>query len=488
MKKLVSNLDEIEDCWRTGNYSVALKGLIQLQKLKLDAPTTLRAAALARRLQNPHLGLMFLRPLISFEKNADPQVMLEHAACLIKEDVISPSLRILERIDKNRFPEALLYQAFSYFSFWDYGSAVPLLKDYLQSPLITEYQGTIGTVNLASALINSGQAQESLPLLENLIVTLKAKNLELLTGNSLELLAQAHIYLKHYPQAETALQEAYETLSKSHPRYLLFVRKWQTHLQSLTKKKDQKEIASEFADLSREAEGLSDFETIRDIELLSSLSAGNADKFHRVYFGTPHEGYRARALRLAPSSFVAVESYHYQLGPRQKSGFWIDWRNHVSSLGEIPLRKNSLATKVLSHLCSDFYRPFSVTRLFHCLFPEDNYDPIKDTHRVYEVIRRTHMALDESQLPLKIVTDKNGYRITSEGCEVVLSRQVANHLGSFDQIVRDRSLSDYFSAKDAQSWTQLSLATVIRKLNAAHISGRLEKAGSGRSTVYKWKG
>lgn len=139
-------------------------------------------------------------------------------------------------------------------------------------------------------------------------------------------------------------------------------------------------------------------------------------------------------------------------------------------------------------LCSDFYRPFSLGRIYNELFPLEIFDPAHDNHRVYEIIRRCNHLLRREFAQLRIAAGPQGYSMTSTNpVAVVIPENAKAKSQSFEMILWSKARNLAFSAKETQEWTQTPLTTTIRKLNGLMSMGLIEKKSSGKNTLYQFR-
>lgn len=476
-------LKKVEQFIQIGKFVEAKKMMSAVSRSQLQPSQILKLAQLMRRSDHANLGLVLLRPLMNFKVQMSPEhlqdVQIEYAACMIKRGVIAPAMRILEKFDAEKFPKILLFQSFGLFAEWNYQLAIPLLQQYCQSGFITKYEQTVGKVNLAAAYLGTSQATVAERELDLIIPWLKSESHFLLLGNCYELMAQAKLQNGQYKQAEQFVEEAEKIFGHEKSRHRLTARKWELILNAKQNKISPAEISENFWKFRQEALERNDFETVRDSEAWLACLLQDKEQFRKVYFGSSFKGYRQNLLKMLGSDIELQKSYSLQVGEGADST-----SINFFDIGDI----SEITKAVLQLLCSDFYRPFSVGRIFNHLFPFDLFDPIQDTHRIYEIVRRTNFWLRSQKYPISVVSSKYGYKLSSsKKCELQVPIDAALVSECFEKVLIRKSDKKSFSAKEVCEWTGTPLTTVIRKLNGLISSGYLLKLNSGRKTRYCWQ-
>ncbi len=483
---------EIEKLIRDGDSARARLCLSHLRKNKLNSNERYQAARFARRLDDPKLGLLLLRPIVELSQRQKvacaPDIQIEYAVCLIKQGISSQGVRLLQTVDPERHPHVLLYRSFAHFSNWEYAAAVPLMERYIKSPQLTDYERIIGTVNWIAALVGARNMDEADRQIRILVPKLQERNLSLLLGNTYELWTQVAIFRRQIEPAAKMLDLAARTLSLSQSRYRFFIEKWKIYLSGL-QNGPSSDLLTRFQELSHGAAAIGDFETIRECDLLQGEIFKDLELIRKVYFGTPYSGYRNRIKALQIVNFDETDTHLWQF----KQGSQTEVKTldlYAMKWGEdsLPTKRLKNTERLLQLLTTDFYRPFAWTRIYNNLFPEEIFDPVLDPHRIYELIRRANGWLKESGLPFDVSNDPFGYRISaSQTCAILLKSDLGDRASSFEDLVRRSAGGASFKAREAQQWSQLPLTTVIRRLNSAVVSGRCEKKGKGKNTVYAWR-
>ena len=162
---LIQDIEKINELIVSGHGAEARRLLRSLVEKKVPRAERLSLATLARRSNLHGVALRPLNPVVrptgKRRRSLTDKEKAEYAASLSYIGAAPEALAILRTVNADGVPESLLYQAFAHFSQWDYAAPIPLLRKYLQSSLITDYQRLIGKVNLLAASLRNGMAMSS---------------------------------------------------------------------------------------------------------------------------------------------------------------------------------------------------------------------------------------------------------------------------------------------------------------------------------------
>lgn len=431
-------------------------------------------ANIARRGGLILLGLRLLAP--SLKNDPTPEELAEYGVLLQKNGSVREALNALEKIDGDKIPDSLLYRAFCLFTRWDYASARPLLERYVASPKITEYQRTIGMVNLASAYNSVQDFTQARALLGELIETCAQKNYARLEGNCHELLAQVHVQNRDWMAAHSELAKAEKLLANDFSLDRFFVQKWKWIISAL-KAGD----TAPLLELKAKALELKHWESVREADLYLAKVSGDKDLFQRVFFGTPHESYREKLKKECPEiepgeEFFLGEGEMLLDLPLSEFG------------GEAVFKSGKKIHQLVCLLLMDLYRPQRLAPLFADLFPDENFNVFSSPNRVHQLLRRTRKALKEEGLPLEILEHEGAYSLQVQpGLRVrlALERKVASP--EHAHLIRLKTLfpNMVFSAREARAQLGLPLTSFHRVLKYGLEKGLLKQQGNGPKTRYK---
>jgi hypothetical protein len=448
----------------------------------------------ARKSHKTEIAMLLLRQYLDFSNlmNSDnyPELQIEYAACLIKKEISTAAIQILNKFDYSIFPQILLYQSLGHFAEYNFHLAIPLLEIYCNCDNISYHEKLAGFLNLAMALLYNCQFEQAQTVLTKLIPQLSDLSVLTLLAQCYLLLAQVHLHLGNYKNANISLSNSEKTINRFHMPDQLRRKKWKLVIWSLQNRSKIEFYAEKFRQLRVEAKTLNDFETIRDLDAWYSVLVQNQDLFQFVFFGTSSLSYR-KCIFSSFGEKINIPDYYYKtLGKTKntnaipKFDLFLTEKDNIVQTFALSANTNRLSQL----LCTDFYRPFSLCKIFNQLYPLEIFDPLTDPQRIYEHVRLTNILFREKQLPLKINSTATGYILNStEPCKLLIPIDTARRTECFEETLIRKSQTNIFSSKEAQSWTNSPLSTLNRKLNGLVKAGYLLKLGSGKSTRYLWK-
>ncbi len=465
---------ECEEWTRIGESRRVHHALSVIPNRDIPQRWRLPLANIARRGGLILLGLRLLAP--SLKSEPTPEELAEYGVLLQKNGSAREALTTLEKIDGDEIPEALLYRAFCLFTRWDYAQATPLLERYVASAKLNDYQRLIGRVNLASAYNVLEQDALARDLLNELVATCRAKNYARLEGNCHELLAQVHLRKEDWSSAEDELELAEGLLANDISLDKFFVQKWNLVISAL-----KSSSQAPLLELRRRALELRHWESVREADLYRVKLTGDPNLFQHVFFGTPHESYRAKLMKECPG----IEPSEELLVGQGERVFDLS----LSEVDGAPVfGSGKKIHQVICYLFTDFYRPLRLAPLFAELFPEENFNVFSSPNRVHQLLRRTRKALKDEGVALEIREDSGAYSIhILPGLSVRLTndRKVAST--EHAHLIRLKSIypAMQFSAKDARAKLGLPLTSFHRVLKYGLEKGLLVQQGNGPKTRYK---
>jgi len=480
MSGFVDNLEKIDLLIRKGRIKEARQALLSVKNETMERKFRRPFADLARRCDLNMLSLYFLRPIIRSDTPVTPEPSglekASYAATLIRIGATLEGLKILSEIDSNEVPDVGLYQAFAYFSQWNYQIAIPGLKRFINSKKITEYRRLIGKVNLAAALITTQNIVESETLLEELFDSAKVEAQEFILGTILELKAQLAYQKRDFQLGRDLLVDARKILQQESPS-LLYVEKWTLILQ-LAEKPNQVDLHQKMDFLKGQSEKWDLYESIRDIDFYKSLFTQNDDLFRHVYIGTPFPDYRRKMLELYPGQFREPSTHSWMLGATTQPELKVN-----------VVIENEILRKFFAIVSSDFYRPIPLGGIFYQLYPNEHFDPITSPNRVAKTVSRMRKLWQEQKIPLSIGTKGHSFRLISTTPCLVLWQKTLMTRSNYDISLAQLKL--HFSKRTftrAQVCKALGVspATAHRILQWHINNHKVFAFGRARSTRYSF--
>ncbi len=390
---------------------------------------------------------------------------------------------MLQILRPDQVPQIWLYEAHALFTQWDYEKAIPVLRKYVKADL-SDYQRTIGKVNLASAYVHERYFEEAKHLLMELEEETRRNRLHALYGNTLERFAELAILERDWKSAERHLADADRAVKEAGGFDEFFVRKWRSilHLYQQPKAGSQ-----EVKKLRGEAEKLSHWETVRECDAYRAIVTQNHDLLLRVYFGTPFPSYRKRLLQDFKASITIPEQFEWELLGEGKLKARCDLLIDNSAFKD--LKFGQVKHRLLKTLASDFYRPFRVAHLFSEIYPGERFRLNSSRARIHVGVRDLKLWLKGKRLPLQVVERRGEYQLHSKGPSVTLSipspQWWEKHSLKGLAELRARAGANPFSAADVAKWLALPRRTAFELIKEALEQRLLVKSGAGPHTRYK---
>lgn len=456
-----------------------IRSLTEIEIVKIPRKWRLPLATLCRRVAQIPLGLKILAPVIAPEKNGTPpssSELAEYAALLQKFGAVDDALRLLARVDLREVPEALMYKAVCHFSRWEYGDAVPLLESYVDLA-VSSYQGLVGRVNLAAALIGTLKFDDAEKLLEENIRIARESQAARLEGNCHELLTQVHLMKRDLVSASRCLEVAETLLVGPQSLDRLFTNKCRAYLTAL-----ETRSTKSLLEFRREAVSWPHAETVRETDLFTLMIEPIEELHDTLYFGTPFKGYRSRMEALLGQR---QQKTQYILGAAEDPCF--DIASGESPFGD-SLKPGSSVHKVIGALLRDFYRPARFGSLFGQLFPNEHFDIHSSPARVHQSLRRARRWLLENRVPAEIKETNGTYKLEITGAVSFRLLADRENLGRHGLLLAQLSSAfprgEPFTAAAACEKLEMTTSSFHRFLQPMLESGRVEKFGASTSTVY----
>jgi len=462
-----------EQLLREGRISKAAALLSPLNASQIDRGHRRTLANLARRANLCNLGLRILTPAMAETPSAAESA--EYAALLHRIGANEEAIRILEGVDANLAPEALLYLALCHSGRWDHAGAVAPLERYCTHPAVNGYGRALGYLNLFMNLVASEQfarARALIPQLENQLAG---------HPHQLGLLAQARAEMavleSDFLEAERQIRLA-ELLLKDQSADHLFARKWRAVIHLITAADSVL-----LREVRRDALNAGEWEMVRDCDYQLLKFAGTQDLFNQLYAGTPVRSYREALVRMTNKRFKIPPVNLLGEGERK-----LDLTTGEINGEDIFSRKKTLH-RVLVALMRDTYRPLRVGGLFLQVFPSQHFDVFTSPDRLHQLIFRLRAILRESGSPVEIVEDNQFYRAVVQAGWAV-SLEVSERPIEPSHIARLRQIfgHEFFTPRSARETLRLTPSALRRLIRSALDANLLVQQGRGPACRYKIAG
>jgi len=392
MKKTIHKVNE---CIRAGRLVKAREILVKVGQKKIPRRVALPLAALARQTRLLELSIAILHPWMDSEPSEAEK--FEYASSLAGIGATDEAIAILERVDPQVFPAALLLNALTRATQWDYSGAIPSLKKFV-GMTVSSQQKMVAKLNLAAALIFEARLEEASPLLDELLEKTAEKKLATLYGTVLELCAQHAIFRARWKEAEKFLRKAETAFEKITGTEFFFIRKWKALLMLLRDGPTSEALEGVRA-FRLEAISRSHWETARTCDRFLAIVCEDRALWLYLYFGSPFKSLRNKLVAEFKGDKSIPREYVWHLGGENRA----------------PALRLNKAPMLASFLCRDFYRPPRLASLHHLLYPEEPYHPRLSPIKTKRAIVALMRWFSKQRLPLAIHAQAGRYRLEATG-------------------------------------------------------------------------
>lgn len=490
-----------ENLVREGQGAQVRRDLRRLNLAKVPREEVFQVANLANRLGASDLTLRILNPIVRAPKGQStpksPAEVSEYAWGLARVGSFKEAADLLESIDDETTPKALLYRAFVAIFQWEYREAIGFLKEYLRRADLDDYNRTIAEVNQAACHIFIEENADARKLLERLRETCEEKNYKLLSGNVQELLAQVAMHEGNYQEALDLLDRGAASLADVKGLSEFFIRKWRV----IVELKQSKEGAlNGLQDIRNEAISLEHWESVRDCDFYRATYSKDEDILRFLYFGTPFHSYRKRLEHfIGENPFKDTDNFAWipNLADPKLAGSTngsIDIFDVFAGTfaNRAQLKKGQVLHRLLQVLSRDYYRPCRVGVIFSEVFPDEFYNPVTSPDRIYKSIRRLRKWFKEKQVPLEVLERHGQYRLNLTSTDRPVALLVRAVQPKSVELGESSKLAELFaefgtrpfSTKEAAKLLEVNHATISRLFQAPLQDGRLQRLYSGPKTKY----
>jgi len=485
--KVADFISYIDVLIRTGRSAKARSELTRHRPSSFTREERFELAAVARRAALPWLTLRLLTPIVrsSAKKNlqASTREKAEYAAALVRVGAVREAVEMLENLDSKEFPQVLLYQAHALFTQWEYEKSIPILLSYLKKDL-TDYQRTVGEINLASAYVHERHYDEAQKLLAKLEHSTQAQNLPALFGNTLERQAEMAIDRKDWKLAKRYLATAEKAVEQAAGFDAFFVNKGRSILNLHI---DGRKGLLDFEKFKAIANEKKHWETVRECDAFRAVICRDRDLFLKVYFGTPYLSYRERLREDFKDSVEIPDSLPF---PLPSLSARTGTTGNLDLLRKEGLKSGQLKHRLLKAMVSDFYRPARVAHLFSDLYPGESFELVGSRARVHVAMQELRNWFRKKRLPLRIVETQGEFRLTSSvsGLQLIvpsLQWWQQNPISRL-AIARAQAGTSAFSAGEFAHWLKIPRRTAFEILSDSVSRGVLTKSGAGPTTRYQF--
>lgn len=453
-----------------------------------------KAASLARRAGLLPLALQLMSPIVRPKTPISPPATDEELATygliLLNLGAIEECDRILETANQLH-PEILIAKAFSKIRSWNYSKAIEYLESYTAQPALTPYQKMTALVNLAASFVAIGDLKRGRSLIENILTETEQQGWSLLHRNSMELLAQTAVQEEHFDEARKILEKMTATEDD------LFIQKWLT-IANLKESPESRSSQDSILKLKNRATELNHWETVRDCDYHLALARQDNPLMLKVYFGTPFKSFRDR-IRHSTSEWLTIPRTHSMTmtgTPAPPRVFDLRQASEIQQ-SDVRLPKERVLHKTIKTLTSDLYRPFPVGSIHSSVYAGEQFNFSSSPQRVAFLIHRLRAWLDESGIPLDILNNRDGYRLSSSDAFGFQYWDQGPEFPATDAPNSNRLYEEWleslshlresdFSAHDVAKQLKIAERTARYFLKWAIEANLLMRVGSGRGIRYRF--
>jgi hypothetical protein len=471
---------EIDNLIKQGKASEAKRKFLALDINSVPRSKRVILAQIARKLnlarQILKLLSPYVRPAVAGQFVATTEERALYAVGLTRLGVYKEAEKILSELDSQDFPQVLLFRAHVCIFNWDYAAAIPLLKKYILA-LTDPYQIQVAKLNLAAAFYHHNDKVKFLPLCQSLIAEAELQKLDLILGNSLELISQYYISIQNFTLANQTLDKAEVILKDSPPQYSLFVKKWRVIL-TLMQSKTSPQVVESLQILKAEARHSKDWEVIRECDFYQALATEDTALYQQVFEGTPYLGYRKKMQDYSKLRFLPQNTYLWKVplksGALQLPSLHFDLSKGFSlKVGEENIETLTSYPKLhqlFQVLCRDFYRPIPIGEAFYFLYPDEYYVWDNSPNRVLRLVKRLRRWLNSQNIPLSIHLEKSNLNLIAKApVEILLTRK--RSLEKATDLIWEKLTLELkkpsFTSQDVSECLKLSARSATRLLNWA---------------------
>lgn len=481
--------EEVDELVKAGALAQAKDLLRKSRQRNFPADEVGKICLLARRVGMPELALRLLAPIVRPQGRVRSEATAEHfteyGGALIHVGSTLEGMKLLEGIKAPFPPQALLYWSFGCFSRWEYGRAIPKLEEYVKRPELTPYEALVGKANLAAAMVYE-RTEKAHDFVLEIIRECEEKKADRLRLNMLISLCDISSFQKNLGEARGALEKAKALLSSTTSFDALFLEKWFAILDLMEKKPD---ALSSIETVRKKALLMRHWETIRNLDYHLVMQTRNRALLSKLYFGTPYKILKERIVKDFGEPWDAPDHYDWQPPAAKKSAKLVDLSDHHGLEKQFSkLKAGQLASKLISVLTSDLYRPFGIGSLFGHIFPDEYYNYLSSPTRIHQLVKRSRAVVEP--LGLKISENHSLYSIAESALRIRIPRELslAPRMDSLlVSLQREYPAPAVFSAPEAAESLRLNYWSVVRWLKDAVANGTLEKSGAARATRYCFK-
>lgn len=478
MNKLEAQL-QLWDSWlKEGHGSKVRQCCRKLNHKLIPRDLLIEYGHIARRVGAPDLIVRWLRPYVRSEKGLLIQPRNEEKALyalgLFRLGAFREAAQLLETCRPEIDPQVRFYRASLFINQWSYQKALPELRKYIRDHRTPTYSKLVGRLNLCASLVfihNYPQAEQEISIL---LKKLEKAHLLLLKGNLLEIRSQLFIETNNFESALRDLDEAGVLLQRADPRTLLYVNKWKEIIKLKIEGPDKYNPLL-FKRIRDRATAIQDWETLRHCDLAWAIATHDTDLLLRVYWGSLFPDYKKHVLFLFQDRVKIAPKFNWIFGSGNLDNPQLDL---------VELAPTRTLRKLFYFLTRDFYRPLRVTELIDFIYSDEFYNQTTSPQKLHRLIARARIWLKDSQLPFKIDSHLNAFKLESlTDCSLLLKNEFTEESPTIE--IPAEFTERTFSSQEWAKTHRVSNRTARRQLLHLLEKGLLSKISFGSQTRYQ---
>lgn len=479
-------LSHIEELVHSGKAKEAQTALYHLKKKGISPKDLLEAATLARRAALPELALTILfpvvRPASKVKRQATDKDRVEFAASLISLGAIEEARELLNSVNTKETPQALFHSARIALLQWDYPTAIPNLRAFINTGTLSVYERLEAKLHLLPALLAENNLISFKLLLAQVTEESSQRGFASFYAIALRLLGDYELKRSDSELADSYFESAEMALRNWANPELIATKKCRAILR-FAKNPHSKTEKEKLFSVREEALCLNQMEAVRDIDFQIARITNDQSLFLKLYFGTPFPSFKAKVLPYLESGVPRTYAYAVPMADAKRT------RLHERQIDLSPCLKPGKALhRLYQILLSDFYRPFSPATLFARLYPSELFLGTGSNNRVHRAVLRLKTWFHTHGIPLQIQMQSGTYRLVATApCKIQLhdEREVLIGYDIRSHMIR-KSLPNEFTLKQAGNLLGISVSSATSVLRSVLETGVLLKKGKARNTVYAW--
>jgi hypothetical protein len=305
-----------------------------------------------------------------------------------------------------------------------------------------------------------------------------------LLGAVVQLSAQAAVLARKWDLAESRLEAGKRFFAEVQGGIQsMLIDKWAAFME-LLRRGSSDETHEKIEGIRRRALELSHWETLRECDRYEALARKDEPLAAHLYFGTPWPKYREKLAK----HFDIPATYEWVHGKSASKSHRLDLVRGQWAGGKASTKVGQMVHRVLTALCSDFYRPLRLAPFHHLVYPKEFFNPSSSPNRMYRAMHSFKRWCEDEGIPLRISNEKHWYRLEATApLVIVLDRAaVSDREGQQLELLAHRYRGKEFTRSEASKILGLSATSVRMLLNQAREEKRVEKVSSGPRSRYRF--